>query len=206
MELRLWKRYNREEIHSIFSPTTTFTPQAGTWGLQGIVKIPDRPGDYVFLVSFGTEQNNHLFDESITKDGVLTWQSQPKQSFSSPVIQELIAHDERTNSIHLFLRRNRDPATKYSYLGTLGYLTHDLERQEPVYFQWQLLDWPAADSVIRDLGLDLFDSTKSSGNECESQGPLVEGFELSPVESRVTLRSPSEEQKYFLQSLKNLLG
>ena len=161
MELQLWKTYNREEIHGIFSPTTTFTPQTGTWGLQGIVKIPDRPGDYVFLVTFGTEQNNHLFDESITQDGVLTWQSQPKQSFSSPVIQELIAHDERTNGIHLFLRTNRNPETKYSYLGTLGYLTHDLERQEPAYFQWQLLDWPAADSVIQDLGLDLFDSTNT---------------------------------------------
>ncbi len=157
MELRLWNDYNREEIHSIFSPTTTFTPQTGTWGLQGIVKIPDRPGDYVFLVSFGTEQNNHQFDESITQDGVLSWQSQPKQTFSSPVIENLIAHDERKNSIYLFLRTNRKPETKYTYLGTLGYLTHDIEREEPVYFQWQLLDWPASDNVIRDMGLVLVD-------------------------------------------------
>ena len=34
--------YNREEIHGIFSPDTDFTPQAGTWGLHGIVKIPEK--------------------------------------------------------------------------------------------------------------------------------------------------------------------
>lgn len=150
MVLRLWNDYNREEIHRIFSPSTTFTPQSGTWGLQGIVKIPDRPGDYVFYVSLGTEQSNHHFDESITRDGVLSWQSQPKQTLKSPVITDLIAHDERKNSIYLFLRANRKLKKKYTYLGTLGYLTHDFERQEPVYFQWQLLDWPAPDSVIRE--------------------------------------------------------
>jgi len=157
MELRLWNDYNRAEIHSIFSPSTTFTPQTGTWGLQGIVKIPDRPGDYVFLVSLGTEQSNHQFDESITRDGVLSWQSQPKQTFISPVIKDLIEHDERKNSVYLFLRTDRKPETKYTYLGTLGYLTHDIERQKPVYFQWQLLDWPTTDSVIRNMGLVLVD-------------------------------------------------
>ncbi len=29
----------------------------------------------------------------------------------------------------------------YQYMGRLGYLTHDLQQEKPVYFQWQLLDW-----------------------------------------------------------------
>ncbi len=52
-ELRLWEAYDRREVHDIFSPNTTFVPQAGTWGLQGIVRVPDHLGDYVFFVTFG---------------------------------------------------------------------------------------------------------------------------------------------------------
>ena len=54
--LELWSEYTREEIHSIFSPDTTFTPQAGTWGLHGMIRVPDRQGDWVFLVSLGNQQ------------------------------------------------------------------------------------------------------------------------------------------------------
>lgn len=75
--LHLWHDYTREEVHGIFSPNTKFTPQAGTWGLQGIVRVSARPGDWVFFVTFGKEQGEHVFDESITTDGVLSWQSQP---------------------------------------------------------------------------------------------------------------------------------
>ncbi len=78
MKLKLWNSYTREQVHSIFSPDTVFTPQAGTWGLQGMVRIPDRVGDWVFFVTFGQQQGEHLFDESITEDGVLSWQSQPR--------------------------------------------------------------------------------------------------------------------------------
>ena len=40
-KLELFSEYSREDVHAIFSPETAFTPQAGTWGLQGIVDIPD---------------------------------------------------------------------------------------------------------------------------------------------------------------------
>lgn len=151
--LHLWHDYTREEVHGIFSPNTKFTPQAGTWGLQGIVRVPARPGDWVFFVTFGKEQGEHVFDESITTDGVLSWQSQPSQRLDDAVVRELIAHDDRTNNVHLFLRSvNRAP---YTYLGVLGYLTHDRSRERPVYFQWQLLDWPAPQETIDRLGLKL---------------------------------------------------
>ena len=29
-----YEDYAREAVHGIFAPETTFTPQAGTWGLQ----------------------------------------------------------------------------------------------------------------------------------------------------------------------------
>lgn len=151
--LTLWSDYIREDVHSIFSPDTAFTPQAGTWGLQGIVRIPNREGDWVFFVTFGQQQGVHAFDESITDEGVLSWQSQPSQRLNEKVIRALIGHDERVNTIHLFLRTNR--RSKYSYLGRLGYQTHDMNREAPVYFQWQLLDWPAPPETLARIGLNL---------------------------------------------------
>ena len=165
--LTLWSDYSREEVHSIFSPNTVFTPQAGTWGLQGIVKIPDREGDFVFFVTFGQEQGDHAFDESITTDGVLSWQSQPSQKLTDNVIQKFILHDERVNTIHLFLRTNKK--SKYSYLGKLGYLTHDKNREAPVYFQWQLLDWPAPASTLEHIDLTLLESEENVINDISIQ-------------------------------------
>jgi hypothetical protein len=105
--LRLYDDYSREEVHDVFAPDTVFTPQSGTWGIRGIVPIPDRPGDFVFFVTLGQEQAGHVFDEGITEDGVLTWQSQPRQGLSDPQIREFVAHDDLKNSIYLFLRINR---------------------------------------------------------------------------------------------------
>ncbi len=129
--------YDREDVYNIFVPASTFTPRAGPWGAHGIVRIPDRPGDFVFFVTFGSEQAGHVFDEKITEDGVLFWQSQPSQNLETPTIKELIAHDETTNSIYLFLReKKRQP---YRFIGKLKYLDHDQESGNPVYFKWQVI-------------------------------------------------------------------
>lgn len=153
--LNRYEEYSRKQIHQIFSPDTIFTPQAGTWGLQGIVPIPDRDGDFVFFVTYGKETPDHIFDESVTTDGVLTWQSQPAQSLLNAQIQKLIHHDSSKNSIYLFLRtgRKRD----YTYLGQLKYLNHDGERERPVHFQWQILDWHPLSQQLDVMGLELVD-------------------------------------------------
>lgn len=151
--LELWSEYTRKEIHSIFSPDTPFTPQAGTWGLHGMIRVPGRQNDWVFLVSLGNQQGEHIFDESITVDGVLSWQSQPRLDLVSDAIKSLINHDDRVNNIHLFLRTKK--SNPYAYFGCLGYLTHDTEREKPVYFQWQVLDWPAPDVFLDHIGLKL---------------------------------------------------
>ena len=59
---------------------------------------------------------------------MLSWQSQPSQGLTNKVIQELINHDDRINSIHLFLRSKK--GEKYGYFGKLGYLTHDTQREK----------------------------------------------------------------------------
>lgn len=158
--LKLWKFYSREDVHGIFSPDTSFTPQSGTWGLQGIVRVPGRDGDFVFFVTFGKSQGEHVFDESITADGVLSWQSQPSQGLDNEVIQTLINHDERINNIHLFLRAKS--GDEYGYFGTLGYLTHDTQREKPVHFQWQLMNWEAPTEFLQIVGVSLVKDALSS--------------------------------------------
>ncbi|MDB4664170.1 DUF3427 domain-containing protein [bacterium] len=184
--LKLKDAYSRKEIHQIFSPETTFTPQAGTWGLRGIIKIPNTEGDYVFLVTYGQTQGDHDFDEGITEDGVLSWQSQPSQDLQSRVIQQLIAHDYVTDNIHLFLRESRKD--DYEYLGKLGYLEHDKEREKPVYFQWQLLDW---DEIGKPSG-----SVKSQKDEDK------ESAKPAPVRSlRETNELPSRKRQGVTREL-----
>jgi hypothetical protein len=138
-KLEKYAEYSRRDIHSIFSPDTSFFPQTGTWGLQGIVKIPRFPGNYVFLVTIGQTQGSHKFEEGIDVDGVLTWQSQPRQTLKDDQIQDFINHDELKNSIYLFFRTGNKE--KYLYLGKLKYLNHDGDRECPVFFKWQILDW-----------------------------------------------------------------
>ena len=72
--LNKYEDYTRKEVHDIFSTHTRYTPQAGTWGLQGIVKVTDTK-DYIFYVTIGRQQGEHVFEEGITEDGILTWQS-----------------------------------------------------------------------------------------------------------------------------------
>jgi hypothetical protein len=151
--LALYQTYSREDVHYYFSPDTQFTPQAGTWGLHGIVPIPNQPGHFVFFVTFGQKQGEHQFDEGITVDGVLSWQSQPSQTLHNKQIQQFIAHDELDKTIYLFLRTTS--GLLYTYLGRLKYLNHDPEREEPVYFQWQILDWNIPDIVLQQMGLQL---------------------------------------------------
>ena len=51
--------------------------------------------------------------------------------------------------------------THYGYFGELGYLTHDISRERPVHFQWQLLDWPAPREFLEQIGLQLLENSES---------------------------------------------
>jgi hypothetical protein len=183
--LVLREDYSRREIHDIFAPGTPFTPQAGTWGIVGIVEYALR--DFVFIVTFGQQQGDHVFDEGITPEGVISWQSQPKQQLKHPQIRRLVEHDEEAHSVHLFLRTEEaapDGGPRpYSYLGRLKYLTHDAEREKPVHFTWQLLDWPAPPGFLERIGLTLIDGESGAatgGSRAEAGGSASRGLPLSP--------------------------
>jgi hypothetical protein len=156
--LVLHQDYTRRDVHDAFDPESAFTPQRGSWGIWGLIPLPDRPGDFVFLVTYGQRQGEHTFDEGISSDGVLRWQSQPRQSLTDRVISQLIQHDEDRQSISLFLRsseRRGGDGTPYTYLGRLKYLAHDRQRERPVHFLWQLLDWPIPPAIVNRIGLSV---------------------------------------------------
>lgn len=151
--LTLYEIYTRQDVHDIFEPGTRFTPQAGTWGLWGIVPVPGKAGDFVFFVTFGKEQAGHHFDEWVSRNGIINWQSQPRQGLADRQIQQFIQHDPTKNNIYLFLRTNK--SVPYTYLGRLAYHAHDPKRERPVYIQWQILDWNPPLAHLQAMGLTL---------------------------------------------------
>ncbi|AEI39802.1 DUF3427 domain-containing protein [Paenibacillus mucilaginosus] len=154
-QLKKYESFTRREVHDFFEPRTPFTPQRGTWGFHGIIPIRGT-NDYVFFVTLGRKQSHHEFDEYVTKDGVMYWQSQPKQNFRNRTIRSLIGHDHERNNIYLFLRANTK-RLDYTYLGKLAYISHHPEWQEPVYFTWKILDWTYTQERAIKIGLRLVD-------------------------------------------------
>ena len=88
-KLELYSSYSREEIHGTLSPNTKFIKSAGTWGLQGLVRV-ENSNDFVFMVTAGTVVGEHEFDEGFTEDGVFRWQSQPKNTLKTQKVIDLI--------------------------------------------------------------------------------------------------------------------
>ena len=153
--LNLYELYNREEIHDMLSPNTTFSKSRGPWGIWGLVRI-ENSKDFVFMVTAGTVVGEHEFDEGFTEDGVFRWQSQPKNTLKTQMIIDLINHDEVTNNVFLFYREKK--TDDYCYLGALRYLNHDEESGEmnkPVNFNWQVINWPINDETLNSLSIKL---------------------------------------------------
>lgn len=163
-------------------PDSRFTPGTAQWGLQGIIRLPDRPSDFVFFVSFGRSMGQHSFDEGITPGGVLSWQSQPRQGFKARTIKELITHDELIGNIYLFLRTSM--SGPYTYLGKLRYLGHDATREQPVYFHWQILDWNPPEAMLERIGLVLDQPTEVSRGRSASDAVAATIVDPPPVSTR----------------------
>ena len=161
LTLQLYGDYSRKEVRDLFAPTDSFHTGAGKWGVKGIVAVEEssgqlvsaQSGDFVFFVTYGARQSPHIFSEMITESGVFSWQSQPWMALQTPQIKRFIAHDHQENRIYLFLRG--EPARPYTYLGKLAYVSHDETREHPVYFQWQIQDWPPPIDVVQKLGITL---------------------------------------------------
>lgn len=142
--LERYEKYSRLEVHDILDPTATFAPH-GVWGIWGIVPLQGARG-YVLLITLGSEQAGHHFKESISEDGIMSWQSQPQNSLKSKVIKNLIHQQEQHLPIYVLIRAS-NKVQEYFYLGQAEYVWHDNTREKPVYFEWQLLDWSPTEEI-----------------------------------------------------------
>lgn len=139
-ELRNFDKYTRHEVHDMFSPNTKYVKNSGSWGIHGIVRVPNTLSDYVLFVTLGSSYGKEKYDEGIDENGVLTWQSQKRHDFNSTIIKRLISSNEDRDNLYLFLRTTKKDSN-YVFLGKLKYIIHDNIRQNPVYFKWQILEW-----------------------------------------------------------------
>lgn len=172
--LVLYEDYTRSEVHDIFDYNSKFTPQAGTWGLQGIIKLPNTYKSFVFFVTYGRVQGDHTFDEGIDENGILIWQSQPHQKLSTRQIRELISHDYLSDNIFLFLRTS--DKRPYTYLGRVAYLTHDNELEQPVWFKWQILNWNLPNDKASSMSLTISSTINDDNSvpDIEQKDILIE--------------------------------
>lgn len=176
-----YEKYSRKDIHDIFSPDTNFTSGSGYWGISGIIKVPETKHDYIFLVTYGQKQAKHEFDENIDENGILTWQSQPAQKLDTPQIKDFINHNYRKDNIYLFLRTNNK--SDYTYMGLLAYVEHDNQREKPVYFKWQILDWDAK------MGEKSLNNSKNIEDKYEDK-------EIDTKKFKLTLKEDEESYYY----------
>lgn len=188
----LYQKYDRRQVRDLLAPSEPFTPGAGKWGLHGILPVPGRPGDFVFFASLGQSTGGHTFDEGISTEGILRWQSQPKQTLDNATIQTLIRHDAACNVIHFFLRTSnlsRGTAQAYTYLGPLRYNSHDDQREQPVHFAWELVQWPIPTAIRKGMGLVL--DKEDTRPVAISSASLVQGLTLIPAPVGQPLGEPT---------------
>ena len=138
-ELTLYKEYSRKEARDLLDPTADYTPGAGTWGISGIINIQSDYKHFVFFVTYGQKQSGHIFDEGITKEGILQWQSQPSQTLRDKRVSHWINQKNNGCRISLLVRNSKNKP--YIYAGDLSYVRHAKNTERPVWFSFQLINW-----------------------------------------------------------------
>lgn len=134
----LLSKYNRKEISQLFEPDSKFTAGSGRWGISGIIKLKNDTDDLIFIVTIEKPHSGNPYEDSLTDDGLLLWETQKKMDVDSLFVNRLRAHDHNASNIHLFLRYQEK--TDYTYLGLLAYEWYDQFSTEPVRFKWRLLN------------------------------------------------------------------
>ena len=137
--LVLYEGYSREDVKNILDPNANFTPGAGAWGLQGVINVAGKFEHFVFFVTYGREQSGHVFEEGITEQGILSWQSQPSQHLEEKRIKHWIQQTTNKCKISLFVRNKK--SVPYIYMGQISYISHDPKREKPVWFKFQIDEW-----------------------------------------------------------------
>lgn len=151
LALQRYQRYSRQDISQLFEPGCRFSRGSGRWGIPGIVETPKNSGQFVFLVTLGPPTEGNPYQDAITADGYLIWESQSRHDFASPAIQRLQQHDAAQSTIHLFVRGNSHD--QYAYMGVLAYHYHHPSKQNPVHFEWQILHWDRTPEQLSEMGL-----------------------------------------------------
>lgn len=149
--LEQFQPYSREEIAAIFEPEVKFVRGAGRWGIPGLVETPKDSGNFVFMVTLGKPSDGNPYQDALTLDGYLIWESQTQQNFESKSIRKLLVHDAETRTIQLFLRAKE--GIPYTYFGLLDYFSHDPDKERPVHFVWRILNWDRSSSDLDALGI-----------------------------------------------------
>jgi hypothetical protein len=90
----------------------------------------------------------------------------------------------------------------YTYLGRLRYLAHDRDRQQPVYFTWQILDWQLSEDVRARIRLT-FESTVSGGaispSDMSTSHGLVEVQRIVDLGWRMKKRLSKPRKQHYGQ-------
>ncbi len=73
-----------------------------------------------------------------------------------------------------------DKKSDYTYLGLLSYVSHDNQREKPVYFKWQIIDW------------DRYIGEKSLYNAEKPKEQSIKAIEKMDKELDLVLREPDE--------------
>lgn len=151
--LNRFSEYSRKDLFDLFASKGRFSPGAGTWGLQGIIPIPDREGSYLFLVTQNSGDKSYRYGDKITEDGFVIWHTQNRHSFKSKFVRNLISHDDEIRSIYLFVRK--DAKRDYAFLGALKYISHNPTQQNPCVFYFQINEGPVPAHQAKRIGVEL---------------------------------------------------
>lgn len=177
--LVLHQSYSRRDVCEIFGFGDTFRSGSGLWGLQGIIPNRPLPGDFVLFVTLGTYDGNR-YEDAITEDGALIWKSQDRHTQKSPVVQQLVGHNESKNLLSLFLRTNEKD--DYTYLGPLSFNDWDPNSEKPVHFVWDIINWPIPSDLRERMGLKLLPALSPAYQPSEIVSTSQELKETPPPE------------------------
>jgi superfamily II DNA or RNA helicase/diadenosine tetraphosphate (Ap4A) HIT family hydrolase len=133
--------YMREEI----PPAYGLTFSTGSWN-QGYIR---KDGHLFLLVTLDKEgqQSEHQYEDQFLSAERFQWQSQNKQSRSSPSAEVIRDHGNENVDVHLFVRRQkkmRGKAAPFIYCGDVEFI--DWEGDAPITVRWRLMN-PLTDEL-----------------------------------------------------------
>lgn len=186
--LVLYQKYSRRQLNDIFDPDMKFSTGSGRWGGTGIVPHTPRENDFTFIV---TLEDKKTYEDYLTQDGVIFWESQERHDHSSEWIKSFCTHDENINTIYLFMRvANTDD---YTFFGPLSFKHCNENTKNPVHFQWKLLDWPLPENIRQEFNQHIKGELLETPIEFEPSN--VSLTETKPPKPRSKSRTTSNSKK-----------